>query len=147
MPKRGINSRVDLASLLRGRKAEKRANEFIKRHKTRWDFILTIWAANLRVLMGLLPSDVRAVHLLPQNPNYSDEEDEVHLPGGGKPTTRSGDGIMRGGVWNVVPWLTSMVTKIGVLMIHHRVSSIISQHLWGVLRTWRRHPRTFTVPN
>lgn len=33
--------------------------------------------------MRLLPPDVGTVHLLPQNPNYSDEEDEVHLAGGG----------------------------------------------------------------
>lgn len=33
--------------------------------------------------MRLLPPDVGAVHLLQQYPNYSDEEDEVHLPGGG----------------------------------------------------------------
>lgn len=46
MPKRGINSRVDLASLLRGRKAGKRANvnrKFIKWHKARWDFYLRRW--------------------------------------------------------------------------------------------------------
>lgn len=35
--------------------------------------------------MRLLPSDVRAVHLLPEDPDYTDEEDEVHLAGRSKP--------------------------------------------------------------
>lgn len=60
---------------------------------------LTFWARHLRVLMRLLPSDVGAVHLLQQNPNYSDEEDEVHLPGGGGGGGKPGqvNRIMRGG--------------------------------------------------
>lgn len=49
--------------------------------------------------MRLPPPDVGAVHLLPQNPDYPDEEDEVHLPGGGgRKPTRSGGLILRGGV-------------------------------------------------
>lgn len=32
------------------------------------------------------------------------------------------------------PWLTSMVNKIGVLMIHQGASSIVSQHLSGEMR-------------
>lgn len=34
----------------------------------------------LRVLMGFLSSDARAIHLLSQNPDDTDEEEEVHLP-------------------------------------------------------------------
>lgn len=60
-------------------------------------YLLAFWAENLRVLMRLLPSDVRAVHLLPQDPNYSDEEDEVDLPGGGKALAQV-TAFMRGGV-------------------------------------------------
>lgn len=52
---------------------------------------------DLRALMRLLPSDVRAIHLLPEDPDYTDEEDEVHLPGGSKPLG-SRDLVMRGGV-------------------------------------------------
>lgn len=39
---------------------------------------------------------------------------------------------MHGGIkmlLNDALWLTSMVTKTGVLMIHHGLSSIVSQHL------------------
>lgn len=63
---------------------------------------MAFWVENLRVLMRLLPSDVGAVHLLPQNPDDSDEEDEVHLPGGDKPLGQV-TAFMRGGVRNVVP--------------------------------------------
>lgn len=42
--------------------------------------MLTLFTENLRILIGFLSSDVRAIHLLYQNPDYTDEEDEVHLP-------------------------------------------------------------------
>ncbi len=42
--------------------------------------MLTSGTENLRVLIGFLSSDVGAIHLLSQNPDYTDEEEEVHLP-------------------------------------------------------------------
>ncbi len=41
---------------------------------------LTLCCENLRVLIGFLSSDVRTIHLLTQNPDYTDEEDKIHLP-------------------------------------------------------------------
>lgn len=42
--------------------------------------MLTFCVGNLRVLMGFLSSDVGAIHLLSQNPDDTDEEEEIHLP-------------------------------------------------------------------
>lgn len=35
---------------------------------------------NLRVLIGFLSSDVRAIHFLSQDTDNADEEEKVHLP-------------------------------------------------------------------
>lgn len=65
-----------------GKEAGKRHQQIHSRTETKEGLDLTAdWARHLRVLVRLLPSDVGTVHLLLQNPNYSDEEDEVHLPG------------------------------------------------------------------
>lgn len=42
--------------------------------------MLTFCTKNLRVLIGFLSPDVGAIHLLSQNPDYTDEEEKVHLP-------------------------------------------------------------------
>lgn len=42
--------------------------------------IETFCAEILRVLIGFLSSDVGAIHLLLQNPDYADEEEKVQLP-------------------------------------------------------------------
>lgn len=42
--------------------------------------LLTFYNENLRVLIGFLSSDVGAIHLLQQNADYTNKEEEVHLP-------------------------------------------------------------------
>lgn len=41
--------------------------------------MLSFYRENLRVLIGFLSSDVGAIHLLSQNPDYTNEKGKVHL--------------------------------------------------------------------
>lgn len=42
--------------------------------------MFTFCTENIRVLIGFLSSDVGAIHLLSQNPDYTDEENKINLP-------------------------------------------------------------------